>query len=82
MIPHSEDAVQVTQHFANHFIRFVVVGCNIYYTFQVGNTSSGYFRMYPPGHHLYRSFVEMYQKLIKHYIHFLWLLITLLFSYL
>jgi len=48
MIPHSEDAVQVTQHFANHFIRFVVVGWNLYYTFQVGNISSGYFMIYPP----------------------------------
>jgi len=48
MIPHSEDAVQVTQHFANHFIRFVFVGCNLYHTVQVGNTSSGYFRVYPP----------------------------------
>jgi hypothetical protein len=40
MIPHSEDAVQVTQHFANHFIRFVIVGFNLYYyTIQVGSTS-------------------------------------------
>lgn len=40
MIPHSEDAIQVTQHFANHFIRFVVVGFNFYYyTIQVGSTS-------------------------------------------
>jgi hypothetical protein len=74
MIPHSEDAVQVTQHFANHFIRFVVVGCNLYCTFQVGNISSGY--------PLYHYFVEMCQKLMKDYRPFLWLSVTLLFSYL
>jgi hypothetical protein len=36
MIPHSEDAIQVTQHFANHFIRFVVV--TSYYRFQFDDT--------------------------------------------
>jgi len=36
MIPHSEDAVQVTQHFANHFIRFVVV--TSYCRFQFDDT--------------------------------------------
>jgi phosphoglycerol transferase MdoB-like AlkP superfamily enzyme len=40
VIPHSEDAVQATQHFANHFIRFVVAGCNLLFIvyLKLGNT--------------------------------------------
>jgi len=73
VIPHSEDAVQVTQHFANHFIRFVVVGCNLLFIhLKLGNTSFGVIS--GSTHHLY---VEMYQKLIKHYTPFLLLPVTL-----
>uniref|UniRef100_A0A452ZK58 Glutamine amidotransferase domain-containing protein n=1 Tax=Aegilops tauschii subsp. strangulata TaxID=200361 RepID=A0A452ZK58_AEGTS len=37
MIPHSEDAVQVTQNFANYFIRFVILSLLV-----ISNTSSAY----------------------------------------
>jgi len=38
MTPHSEDAVQVTQHFANYFVRFVVL--SFYFYIQLGTALS------------------------------------------
>jgi len=77
VIPHSKDAVQVTQHFANHFIRFVVVGCNLLFI----HLKLAILHLVISGstHHLLFFFVcvEIYQKLIKHYTPFVMLPIRL-----
>jgi hypothetical protein len=78
MIPHSEEAVQVTQHFANHFIRFGVV--TSYYRFHFVMI---YLAICGSTHHRNHSFVEIYSKsLIIRKLHtsFLLLSVTLLMA--